>query len=180
MPTSPSQDHLTSNHFIGTLFRQDGRQVLTPAGMFSAYHLDTLKFEPHAYLQEMGLGLWEPGHYLFPVEWFDYIPEGYIVHTIEGTTRNFFRNLEGREQRYGMLGFGFKHNDPNSGGLPNQARHHSAGAVHIIPAPAPNLNSLSESEIIALRDENRTLKAKIEELRSLVIDDEPGASAANA
>lgn len=57
-------------------------------------------------LAELGLAAWnEQGLMLFPVAWFDTIPEGFVVETINGERKPFAKSMS-RDQRFGCLAFG--------------------------------------------------------------------------
>lgn len=79
---------------------------------------------PKDILKKMGVDVWEsydgakkakestylqPGeyHYLFPGEWYDYIPEGFEVINISGETERFKRGETDDDKRYGCLAYGF-------------------------------------------------------------------------
>ena len=68
---------------------------------------DNLKKVPHELLLDIGLGAWEKGHYLYPAEWYDYIPEGYEVVFIDGRTGKFQRGITDDDRRFGCLPYGF-------------------------------------------------------------------------
>ena len=68
---------------------------------------DSLKFFSPELLRSMGLGLWEPGHYLYPVEWYDLIPAGYPVVDICGETEAFQPGVTDNDRRGGCLPYGF-------------------------------------------------------------------------
>lgn len=46
--------------------------------------------------------------WLFPVEWFDWIPEGLMVTCIDGETLPFSRELLRERKRHGYLSFGIR------------------------------------------------------------------------
>lgn len=68
---------------------------------------DSLKNLPHEKLKNMGLGLWKTGHYLYPREWYDFIPEGYEVVDIFGDREPFKHGETDTDQRCGVLAYGF-------------------------------------------------------------------------
>ena len=69
---------------------------------------DNLKKAPHDVLIDIGVSLFESGHYLYPGEWYDFIPEGYEVITIFNETELFERSKSDDDTRYGCLSYGFK------------------------------------------------------------------------
>jgi len=68
---------------------------------------DKLKTAPESLLIDMCLVKCEDGHYLYPGEWFDYIPEGYEVVDIHGEKIPFSKKLSD-DIRFGCLAYGFK------------------------------------------------------------------------
>jgi hypothetical protein len=68
---------------------------------------DSLKTLSHETLTAVGLGLWDDGHYLFPKEWYNFIPDGYMVTSISGNIEPFKRGETDDDIRYGMLAYGF-------------------------------------------------------------------------
>jgi len=69
---------------------------------------DWVKTLDHKSLIEIGLRLWDEGHYLYPSEWYDYIPNGYTITDIEGVNGPFMHGVTDDDIRYGMLAYGFK------------------------------------------------------------------------
>lgn len=89
--------------------RDDGLAVTyRPKG---AADLDRIKQLPHEDMIKLGLGVWEHvndcTHYLFPAEWYDCIPDGYLVTFIDGSTEPFVRGETDDDRRFGMLPFGW-------------------------------------------------------------------------
>jgi len=62
-------------------------------------------------LKDMGCQIWNrtenTTHWLYPGEWFDFIPEGTIVTSISGATEIFVKNKFDDDIRFGALSFGF-------------------------------------------------------------------------
>ena len=89
--------------------RDDGVKVT--ARPRSVDYLDKIKKLPHDVLMRIGVGAWEKTdthiHYLFPAEWYDYIPEGYEIVTINGSVKKFVHGETPDERRFGMLAFGW-------------------------------------------------------------------------
>lgn len=84
--------------------RTDGKVVsIMPE---SAEWLDTLKTAPLAILRDIGLQQWDDEVWLFPAEWYDYIPEGYEVVDINHKTKQFHQGETDDDQRFGCLAFG--------------------------------------------------------------------------
>lgn len=65
-------------------------------------------------LQELGLRKWsdtDDGElWLFPGEWFDHIPAGFDVETINGETETFDPDEHSRDIRFGVLAYGVEVN----------------------------------------------------------------------
>lgn len=65
-----------------------------------------------ATLKQIGLGAWdEPNEkgevlWLLPGEWYDYIPEGFPLTCIDGTTSPFKRGETDNDIRFGCLAYG--------------------------------------------------------------------------
>ncbi len=77
---------------------------------------DNLRTKDDASLRELGLGVWEKTdkgtHWLFPKEWYNVIPDGYLITYIDGDTEKFDRFQTDDDHRFGYLAFGFiKAND---------------------------------------------------------------------
>ena len=69
-----------------------------------------------AQLADLGCRRWDDsGLMLFPVEWFDSIPEGFEVKVISGKVAPFARSMS-RDRRYGMLAFGIVGRDTHARG----------------------------------------------------------------
>lgn len=62
-------------------------------------------------LKKLGLGIWDKTdkgtHWLYPHEWYDYIPNGLTVTNIFGEDEIFEKGKTDDDKRYGMLSFGF-------------------------------------------------------------------------
>ena len=86
--------------------RTDGVVPVLPEG--GAMWFDKLKGLSHETLKAVGMGVWEPGHYLYPAEWYDFIPEGYVVTDIFGEEKPFERGVTEYGKRYGVLPYGFR------------------------------------------------------------------------
>ncbi len=86
--------------------REDGKKVTYfPT---CAEDLDALKKAPKDILLDLGLKLWCEGHYLFPVEWYNHIPNGYVVTSISDEDEPFEHGKTDDDRRFGMLAYGFK------------------------------------------------------------------------
>ena len=86
--------------------RDDGIQPVLPStdsGWF-----DRLKTLPPETLKQIGCGIWEEGHYLYPAEWYDFIPNGYEIVNINNEVELFRKGHTDNDRRFGMLSFGFK------------------------------------------------------------------------
>ncbi len=96
--------------------REDGRKVYwTPT---TAEEFGKLKTAPAALLRELCLVPWEEPHgdgmmvWLFPAEWFEFIPEGYEVVTFRGARKPFAPGGTVDEQWLGCLPYGFVRKEP--------------------------------------------------------------------
>ena len=86
--------------------RTDNRAV--PIKPKDAKWLDTLKTAPVSILRDLGLQKWDDDLWLYPAEWYDYIPEGYEIVDINGKTEQFCSGETDDDRRYGALAFGCK------------------------------------------------------------------------
>lgn len=59
-------------------------------------------------LKALGLGCWDGGLYLFPVEWYDHIPHGFPVENISGDVKRFIPGTTPRDPGFGMLAYGVR------------------------------------------------------------------------
>lgn len=89
--------------------RNDGKTIHPPLETLEDFKaLET--FEP-AFLKELGLQIWEETdttiHWLYPAEWYQYIPEGLFIIDINGDTEVFMPNKTDNDRRFGALSFGF-------------------------------------------------------------------------
>lgn len=79
---------------------------------------------PHEDMLNMGLDVWcdyntqfyydnniylNDGeiHYLFPAEWYDYIPHGFPIITVAGTEEHFDKDIHFGDAIFGCLAYGF-------------------------------------------------------------------------
>jgi hypothetical protein len=64
-----------------------------------------------ARVRQMGFQVWDDDakgiHWLFPAEWYDYIPNGTKVVDINGNEEVFVRGETDNDMRFGALSFGF-------------------------------------------------------------------------
>lgn len=88
--------------------RNDNIVPATP-GMTSEW-FDSLKLKSSDELKALGLGHWDEGHFLFPEEWYDYIPDGYEVVGISNKLFKFKKDKTSKDTRYGLLAYGIKLN----------------------------------------------------------------------
>ena len=87
--------------------RTDNRVVVIHPNN-NAEWLDTLKTAPVSILRDLGLQNWDDDLWLYPAEWYDYIPDGYEVIDINGNTECFRKGETDDDRRYGALAFGCK------------------------------------------------------------------------
>ena len=61
-------------------------------------------------LKDLGLRPWneEHTHWLFPAEWYDHIPEGTFVETINGAVEEFEHGATDDDRRFGVLPYGIR------------------------------------------------------------------------
>ena len=84
--------------------RTDGRTIsIAPP---DAAWLDMLKKAPVSILTDLGLQCWDKILWLFPAEWYDYIPEGYEVVDINLGKELFRRGETDDDRRFGCLAYG--------------------------------------------------------------------------
>jgi len=81
--------------------------------------LDTLPYLGDDVLEGLGLQPWdeERNIWLFPVEWYEDIPEGFEIITITETVKEFDRDEDHKEARFGVLPYGIHRPDyePDTG-----------------------------------------------------------------
>jgi hypothetical protein len=96
--------------------RMDGKEA-APAPLTRA-EFERLRALPREKLIHLGLRPWseESGLLLFPVEWYDAIPDGFEVVDIFGKTEQFVAGQTDDDCRFGVLAFGIV---PTSSGLPH-------------------------------------------------------------
>ncbi len=89
--------------------REDGIEVRVRPQ--NAEHLDRLKKLPEDVLRRIGVGIWDKGedwtHYLFPAEWYECIPDGYMITDICGDEEAFVSGETDDDIRCGMLPYGW-------------------------------------------------------------------------
>ena len=89
--------------------RTDGMQVPVPDMSIDDFR--QLATRDEATLKAMGLGIWDRDdkgtHWLFPAEWYDRIPDGLEIVSINKKTEVFKLGETDDDQRFGMLSFGF-------------------------------------------------------------------------
>ena len=84
--------------------RTDGKTVTYVPTTTAEY--DALKNAPDNILEDIGLGQWDEEIWLYPAEWYDYIPDGYEIVTINGKTKSFQKGITDDDMRFGCLSFG--------------------------------------------------------------------------
>jgi len=69
---------------------------------------DALRYLYDEDLQKLGLQKWDDnGHWLFPYQWYDNIPNGYPIVSISGETELFIKGETDDDMRFGALAYGF-------------------------------------------------------------------------
>lgn len=72
---------------------------------------DLAKMSPET-LEQMGCGQWDEANdkgeclWLLPGEWYDFIPDGFPLVCIDGTTSPFKRGVTDNDIRFGCLAYG--------------------------------------------------------------------------
>ncbi len=74
----------------------------------NAKWFDTLKTAPPSILRDLGMQPWDDDLWLYPAEWYDYIPEDYEIVDINGKIGSFHKGKTDDDRRYGALAYGFK------------------------------------------------------------------------
>ena len=79
----------------------------------SKEEFDTIRTLSSEVLKKMGVRVWEKNKngevcYLYPDEWYDYIPNGYRILSISGNEEIFTKGETDDDIRFGCLSFGFK------------------------------------------------------------------------
>ena len=85
--------------------RVDGKTITYVPTTIAEY--DALKNAPDEILKDIGMGKWDEKTWLYPFEWYDYIPEDYEVVSISGKTEKFQKGITDNDIRFGCLAFGF-------------------------------------------------------------------------
>jgi hypothetical protein len=70
--------------------------------------LQILPYLEEGVLEGLGLQTWDEDRniWLFPVEWYEHIPEGFEIITINEQVKEFDRDEDHKERRFGVLPFG--------------------------------------------------------------------------
>lgn len=97
---------MTAEIYFPQFDRTDGKVV--PAAPVGVEGFDALKAMTEDQLLELGMGNWNGRIYLFPKEWYDSIPDGYIVTNIFGEAQPFEHGKTGDDTRFGMLAYGLE------------------------------------------------------------------------
>lgn len=62
-------------------------------------------------LVDLGLRCWKDDLWLFPVEWYDHIPDGTLVETIMGEVEGFEHGETDNDRRFGVLPYGIRNGE---------------------------------------------------------------------
>jgi hypothetical protein len=92
--------------------RPDGKEI-TFRPEKSAEFFDKLQKAPDDLLIDIGMGRWNDRLLLFPHEWYDCIPEGYIVRDINEEDEPFKHGETDNDIRFGCLAYGFAREPSN-------------------------------------------------------------------
>jgi len=85
--------------------RTDGKQITYIPKTHEEF--DGLKKAPDDILKEIGMQKWDETLWLFPGEWYDHIPKGYIITDINGEDELFDPGRTDDDIRFGALAYGF-------------------------------------------------------------------------
>ena len=88
--------------------RVDGRAVTYFPTTKEEY--DALKKMTPENIKKTGCQIWEVEdvvYWLFPWEWYNHIPEGYMVTDINGKEKPFEKGVTDDDKRFGCLAYGF-------------------------------------------------------------------------
>lgn len=76
--------------------------------------LDTLKSAPLDILRDLGLQCWDMNLWLFPAEWYEYIPEGYEIIDLNFNVESFRKGETDNDRRFGVLAYGILVEEPSA------------------------------------------------------------------
>lgn len=89
--------------------RTDGRRIVYAPRTEREY--DALRLMTPENLKDIGCQIWDSEngrtHWLYPYEWYPFIPNGYPVVDINGEIEPFSKGETDDDIRYGALAFGF-------------------------------------------------------------------------
>lgn len=92
--------------------RTDGRKIVYAPRTEREY--DALKLMDPQHLREIGCQIWDKEngrtHWLYPSEWYPFIPNGYAITDINGHTEPFQKGVTDDDIRFGALAYGFIQN----------------------------------------------------------------------
>lgn len=83
--------------------RPDGKKASAPPEPFSA--VCSMAREK---LHELGCQNWDDSLVLFPAEWYDHIPNGFLVTDINGDVEPFQHGSTDNDRRFGCLAYGIR------------------------------------------------------------------------
>jgi hypothetical protein len=86
--------------------RADGKSVTFRPDKNAAF-FNQLRAAPVDVLLDIGMQWWDETLLLFPCEWYDCIPDGYIVTNIFGEEESFEHGKTDDDRRFGCLSYGF-------------------------------------------------------------------------
>ena len=81
------------------------KPAAAPYGFAEFSNLFTMSKEQ---LKGLGLGCWDGGLFLFPKEWYEFIPNGFPVESISGDVKPFEHGKTNDDIRFGLLSFGVR------------------------------------------------------------------------
>jgi hypothetical protein len=86
--------------------RADGKVVTYIPTTIKEY--TALRNAPEWILRDVGMQPWDEKLWLFPAEWYDHIPEGFVVVDIAGKRKEFKRGVTDGDRRFGALAYGLE------------------------------------------------------------------------
>ena len=99
----------TAEFIFPQFARTDGKKITYLPSTVEEF--DGLKTTPENYLKIAGCQIWDKEngktHWLYPAEWYDLIPEGYIVTDINGEDEPFKKGVTEDDICFGALAYGF-------------------------------------------------------------------------
>lgn len=96
-----TDDKITASEYIA---RVEERELYDPDPEFFEI---VSELDPETAVS-MGMRCWSENLYLFPHDWYDSIPEGFEVETINNEIQEFSKDKNGGDHRFGVLSYGVR------------------------------------------------------------------------